>query len=211
MKTIVRILMTALAVMIFANFASAQIGQYLCEGTAVKGYEAEDGDVLSNYEWTVSPGASFVGGINNTKQVQIDWTAVAPGDYTLTVKEGPLACQGVEHTLVVRVSPQPTVAISFPAGGFVCNGAAFDLEVDYDGTASTWAFSYTVDGGVPIAVSGLTVAGQDPYTLNIAGIAANTDFEIVEISDNACSTPAAVSETVTVEIQTYNTSGITPL
>jgi hypothetical protein len=210
MKTIVRILMTAAAVMMFANFASAQIDQYLCENETVRGYEADNGDVASNYVWAVTGGVPFVGGISNTKQVQLNWTGIAPGDYTLTVQEGLPGCLGALRTFVIRVSPFPTAAISY-AGGFVCSGAPFDLSVDYTGTAANWTFSYTINGGAPIAVAAIPSA-TDPYTLTIAGgILLNSTFEVVAISDNACSTPIVMSSSVTVDIQTFGTTGIIAL
>lgn len=211
MKTIVRILMTAAAVMMFANFANAQATYSVCAGTGVVTFQANNGgaDATSDYLWTTDD-LAFVGGIVDTKNVQMDFTTALANDViNLTVYEIIDGCIGTTWTMAVTVRPLPTVTLALTSGnvnGNVCSGDAITFDVTLTAGTSPFDFNYTIGGGAEIPVSGV----NSVYELSVAGIAVNTDYVITEVTDQYCtSTGLSVTETVTV--QTFGTTGIIAL
>lgn len=181
MKTIVRILMTAAAVMMFANFASAQ--QYLCEtaGALVKSYEA--GDLASSgttVEWTISVGGPAITNSTSTT-CSIDWNGVAAGTYTLTLTETHSSglCTGVE-TLTIYVNEKPSASFAL-TGSTVCNGQEATMVVNIT-SDSDWSLVY--NDGVNPDVTETGSAGT--FDIVVGGVVANATYTLVSIANLGC-------------------------
>ncbi|WKZ77198.1 MAG: T9SS type A sorting domain-containing protein [Candidatus Kapaibacterium sp.] len=98
------------------------------------------------YLWTVT-GGNFVGGVNNTNQVQIEWTTV--GAQTLTVTEttpGTNCSKTVSQTVNVEDQPNPTIT----GPSIVCTQDVSTYSVT---AVSGHNYSWTISGGGTITSS----------------------------------------------------------
>ncbi len=207
MKTIVRILMTAAAVMMLTNFASAQIDQHLCIQTGLKSYRAVGGGANppSSYNWTLPAGA--VEDSRTDNEITIDWSGVAAGVYNLTVSEEIAGCAGTVYTFAIEVHAKPTATI-VDATSTVCSGTATaDISVALTGTAN-WTITWAING---VDQAPIAAIAASPYTLVVPdGITATSAYTITAISDAYCA-DGTFTGTVTYTVPTFGTTGIIAL
>ncbi len=138
--------------------AIACVNQVITYGTS--------NNVGNTYLWNVT-GGNFVGGINNTFQVSIEWTTV--GAQTITLKEttaGTTCSKTVTQVVNVEDQPAPTIAGPTP----VCT----DDMSTYSVTAvAGHTYSWSISGGGTIMSSttsnSLTVEWTTPgtWTVNV--------------------------------------------
>lgn len=139
----------------------------------------------NTYAWTVT-GGNFVGGINNTFSVQVEWTTI--GAQTLTVKEttaGTNCSKTVSQVVNVEDQPNPTIAGPTP----VCTEDVSTYSVT---AVAGHSYNWSISGGGTILSSTnsstLTVEWNTPgvWTVNITQ----------ENATGNCTATAALSVTV---------------
>jgi len=102
----------------------------------------------------------------------------APGTYTVTVTDGNGCTDDASITITQDITV-PTATLS--GGGGACIGDDVDLTVTFTGT-SPWDFTYTANGGAPIAVNDVT----SPYTLTV-NPTGNTTYALAGVTGgNGC-------------------------
>lgn len=185
MKTIVRILMTAAAVMMFANFANAQ--QHRCLGGADQEYQAGI-TAGSTVGWVLTQpvGATATLSIVDPITCSIDWSNAGSiaGTYTLTLTEthaSGLCTETEVLSIIVHTPPQATFA---SATSTACNGLAGEVIANIT-SDSDWTLSYTIDG-VPGSVS--RGVADITYDFAPAAVSAVMTFVLTDISNEGCTT-----------------------
>lgn len=112
--------------------AQQQLPDTLCQGSVVREYFVS-GWANSTYTWIVEGGQVQPPG--NTAQVQVDWTGVPPGVYSITVVEHASdGCDGDPLTGHVFILPAPQV----------------DLPVCFDTLTLTSGLPIRLRGGIPM-------------------------------------------------------------
>jgi hypothetical protein len=207
MKTIVRILTTAAAVMMFANFASAQdYTQDFCEGASDPTVQYQAGDLESGSSvilWTMEAGGGVL--TNETSATcDVDWTGVTPGTYTITLREthSSSLCF-VEKTIDVTIHAKPTANFAL-TGSTVCNGEDANILVNISSTAD-WSLVY--NDGSSHTVTG--TAGNN-YTISALGVGADVTYTLVSIENDGCTLAAGDDGTITTATHDLTVAVLNP-
>jgi hypothetical protein len=217
MKTIVRILMTAAAVMMLANFANAQIEE-VCASSQDERYTATGGDAGSSYIWKVYDPfdveitGTVIDGADDEINVQIDWPATA-GTYRLEVQEVVAGCASAALTATVLVHALPTATI-VDATPTVCSGETATVAVTLGGSSlvgswDNWTITWAIDAGDQATFTDVeTEIVGDVYTFTPT-MTVSGAITISEVYDGRCSNTG--SGTISVTVPTFGTTGISPI
>lgn len=204
MKTIVRILTTAAAVMMFANFANAQ--QHLCYSTVsnVKSYEATTLAPLSSVAWTITGGVTITNSTSTT--CSIEWDGVAAGSYTLTLTETHESglCTEVA-TLLITVHTAPTANFVL-ASSTACSGDLGEVIANIS-SDSDWTLSYTLGGVAQPAITGTSADVSYDFAPTVG---ATMTYVLTGITNLGC-TGSITAETTHVVTPVVLAPTITPL
>ena len=192
MKTIVRILMTAAAVMLLANFANAQ--QHICfsDVTNELTYDAETLQPLSTVEWSMSAGGGTIDDIN-AESITIDWEDVVAGDYTLTLTENHVSelCSEIATlTITVHTAPTATFAVETSTA---CDGLLGEVIVNVV-SDSEWTLSYEIDDVAQADI----VSSDASYDFAPNPVDAVMKYDIIAISNLGCTGSLGAFTTHTV-------------
>lgn len=121
---------------------------------------------FGNYNWTVSPAATFTG--QNTNAINISWTA--PGTYTVTAMPANAAdyCNSSASVVIQVLDVPPPDSITGPL--LICPG---ETQTYFGHTsASGTVLNWTVTGGTPTTGSGnsitVTWGASGPYVLSLS-------------------------------------------
>jgi hypothetical protein len=211
MKTIVRILTTAAAVILMANFASAQEDR--CIGGADRSYLADSDNATPTFAWSLElpgggDGAAYLSDAN-TDECTIDWdnAALTDGTYTLSVIESYLGCDSDPITLTIIVHAKPTATITVADDATVCSGEATpNISVALTGTAN-WTITYAINAVDQAPVGPIAAS---PYALVVPdGITLTSAYTITAVSDAYCADGTGVG-TVTFTVPDFSTTTIVP-
>lgn len=204
MKTIVRILMTAAAVMMLANFANAQ-NDHRCVSTVGTQYQADGVDVGGTYSWVVTdPSSNDVTGSvitagAGTTVITTSWPATA-GVYTIELTETIGSCSEV-FTFTVELHAKPTTTI-VDATTVICNLDDPTVEVTFAGN-QPFNFTYDING----TTTDVNAHDGSPYTINLTDVSANTTVTVTAVSDLYCG-DGTNTGTAQFNVQTFGTTGI---
>jgi hypothetical protein len=125
------------------------------------------------------------------------------GVYRLVIEDA--VCGVSEAQIPVIVTPRSTATATLGGDFNVCAGQNASLPVELSGQAP-WSLSYSVNGGAPITVNGIT---DSPYRIQLpANAAGQITVSLVEVSDSrVCSqgvargqATVAVSETPSLRL-----------
>lgn len=109
------------------------------------------------YKWNLPDGGTFVGGVDEGGEVQVDWT-VANGDYNVEVIEtddtNPSKCASPATPFKVTVKPLPTPNIYNPSGVNACANTTFTYKAAQDPSGTPfgagYTFKWTIDKGTGV-------------------------------------------------------------
>jgi hypothetical protein len=98
------------------------------------------------YKWNLPDGGTFVNGIDEGPEVEVDWT-VANGKYNVEVTEtddtNPSKCATAATPLEVTVKPLPTPNIYNASGTNACANTTFTYKAAQDPSGTPFAAGYT--------------------------------------------------------------------
>ncbi len=141
-----------------------------------------------------STGDSYLWSNGATTQ-QINVTT--SGTYSVTVTTG--TCSVVSNSIDVTVNPRPTATVA-ASPAVVCVGGNSTVTFTFPTGIAPFSFTYTINGGTPIA----DTAPTSTYDVNLTGITASTTVTMQSLTDGNCAS-VTVLPSITVNTATTTT------